>query len=484
MPTETKIVQFELSERQGEAWTTLCDDSTVEVLYGGAAGGGKSYLGCLWQITNRLNYPNTRGLIGRRVLQDLKKSTMNTFFTLLTQMGKVAGKDYFYNAQDQIIKWSNGSQTLFVDLDWKPSDPDFNRLGGFEVTDVFVDEATEISLKAFEILKSRIRWKLAEYHLKPKILLTCNPGWNWVRQRYIKDDEGNPILLKPYQKVIKALVTDNPDKAFVSIYQENLEQIDNEFDKQRLLFGNWDIVERTGAEFYSSFNRDVNVGEVHYNPDLALHVTFDFNVQPHMTCLVWQMEQKEGNMNAYQIDELCLSDPLNSTPAVCRELAEKYKGHRSGMFIYGDPAGASQDTRNERGQNDYTLIKTYLAIFRPEFRVANKAPSVVMRGNFINSIFQCKVQGVKVVISPQCTHTIADYFQVKKAQDGTKNKKRINDPVKKISYEPYGHCTDANDYYLCQVFAKEYMAFQTGGKPSRPSGAPAQYGGGGKLGRW
>ena len=42
-------------------------------LIGGGAGGGKTALGCYWQLKQRLKYPNTRGLIGRAVLKTLKE---------------------------------------------------------------------------------------------------------------------------------------------------------------------------------------------------------------------------------------------------------------------------------------------------------------------------------------------------------------------------------------------------------------------------
>ena len=67
--------------RQIEALNFLNTDSIVEqLLYGGAAGGGKTKFGCMWQIQRRLKYPGTRSLIGRAKLDNLKKTTLNTFF--------------------------------------------------------------------------------------------------------------------------------------------------------------------------------------------------------------------------------------------------------------------------------------------------------------------------------------------------------------------------------------------------------------------
>ena len=63
------------TKKHEDALHLLAVDSPVElVLYGGAAGSGKSFLGCAWQIWRRIKYPGTRGLIGRSKLDTLKKN--------------------------------------------------------------------------------------------------------------------------------------------------------------------------------------------------------------------------------------------------------------------------------------------------------------------------------------------------------------------------------------------------------------------------
>ena len=241
--------RIDLSQKQSDAWHYLEDDTTTEMLYGGGAGGGKSYLGCLWHIHRRIRYPETRGLIGRKELKSIKESTLVTYFKVCRILGYQAGRDYKYNANDMVITWANGSKTIFKDLDFIPSDENFERLGSTEYTDAFIDEAGEITLKAFDIVNSRLRWMLSDYGLIPKILLTCNPNNNWIKTKYIKDEKGNYICLKPYQRYVRALVTDNPDKEFSKLYIDQLGKLSSAYDIDRLLHGDWDAMPKTGGSF-------------------------------------------------------------------------------------------------------------------------------------------------------------------------------------------------------------------------------------------
>ena len=82
---------MELSIKQTIALDLLEDKSTNEILFGGGAGGGKTALGCYWQLKQRLKYPNTRGLIGRAVLKTLKETTLVSFFQVAKMQGEIKG---------------------------------------------------------------------------------------------------------------------------------------------------------------------------------------------------------------------------------------------------------------------------------------------------------------------------------------------------------------------------------------------------------
>src|ERR1700756_1860139 len=67
------------TSKQHEAWEILRDKQTSALFFGGGAGGGKSWLGCEWAITNTYFYPNSKGFIARKELKRLMLSTYITF---------------------------------------------------------------------------------------------------------------------------------------------------------------------------------------------------------------------------------------------------------------------------------------------------------------------------------------------------------------------------------------------------------------------
>jgi hypothetical protein len=219
--------------KQEHATFFLNDKVNTELLYGGAAGGGKSAFGCLWLISMCQKYAGTRWLMGRSKLKSLKETTLNSFFELTS---KLEINDQFdYNAQSNIIYWKNGSEILLKDLFLYPSDPNFDGLGSLELTGAFVDECNQITYKAWQIVKSRIRYKLNDYGLIPKLLGTCNPAKNWVYKEFYSPDKNG--ILKNYRKFIQALPKDNP--YLPDSYIQSLLQLDKN-SRERLYYGNWE----------------------------------------------------------------------------------------------------------------------------------------------------------------------------------------------------------------------------------------------------
>lgn len=228
-------VDVKFTDKQAEAWYKLTDSTTTEILFGGGAGSGKSYLGCLFVLYQCINYPGVKYLLGRSKLTDLKKTTLATLFDIISSWG-IKPELYTYNQQDNFIRFWNGSEIILKDLATYPTDPNFDSLGSLEITGAFIDEVGMISEKAKNVVASRIRYKLEQYGLIPKLFMSCNPTKGWVYNDFYKPYKNG--VLPGYKSFIPALVKDNP---YISkFYQQQLERLDEQ-SRQRLLFGSWEF---------------------------------------------------------------------------------------------------------------------------------------------------------------------------------------------------------------------------------------------------
>lgn len=249
----------------------------IEVLYGGGAGGGKSFIGCLWLLSMCTTYPGTRWLMGRSKLKTLKETTINTFFDVMALMKYPKHLWKYYDSSH--IEFKNGSQIILKDLFSYPSDRDFNSLGSLEITGAFIDEVAQITRRAKEVVRSRIRYKLDKYKLHPKMLLTCNPTKGWpLYDFYLPSTNGT---LREDKIFIQALLSDNPNAP--DSYRQTLEGLEDITLRNRLLHGNWEyenddngLIEPDAiADLFSNrFVDDMNTDETvkyYLTADIALH---------------------------------------------------------------------------------------------------------------------------------------------------------------------------------------------------------------------
>jgi len=260
---------MKLLPKQENAVYYLKDKTTTELVFGGAAGGAKSSLGCLWLIENSQSYPGTRWLMGRSKLKTLKETTLNTFFEMSTKLG--VNDEWNYNAMTGVIKWTNGSEIILKDLFFYPSDPNFDSLGSLEISGAFIDECNQINFKAWQVVKSRIRYKLTEYDLTPKILGTCNPSKNWVYKYFFRAKKTKDIA--PFRKFIQSLPKDNP--FLPDSYIESLSQLDD-ISRERLLNGNWEFDnDKSAIISYNAIMDYWNAKHIVAGPGDENHLTID-----------------------------------------------------------------------------------------------------------------------------------------------------------------------------------------------------------------
>ena len=331
-------MEIQYHAKQIDALNALSVDSNIrQLLYGGSAGSGKSFLGCDWQIKRRLKYAGTRGLIGRAELKKLRLSTMATFFELCASYGLAPGKHYNYNGQDHVIKWYNGSETILMDLADMPSDTEFQRFGSIEITDAFVDEAGEVSQKCIDILSSRMRYKLVDD--KPKILLTCNPHKGWLYSEFF-DAKRNGLIRKD-RDFIQALPTDNPHIS--PVYLESL-QLLPDIDRKRLLEGDWDYDETKDRlyeydDLLRCFREQQTKGDKYITADIA-------RMGDDRTVIVlWDGLHAEKFI-------VLKHKPINETVTICNQLIQTHNVKLSNVLVDEDGIGG--------GAVDYIRCKGFL----------------------------------------------------------------------------------------------------------------------------
>lgn len=213
-----------------------------------------------------------------------------------------------------------------------------------------------------------------------------------------------------------------------------------------------------GGLAYRSFIRAKHTSMLKYDPELSLHISFDFNRKPYVSMSILQINDKEIKC----IDIIAGRYPDNTTSAVCREFKRRYQHHNTGLFIYGDPSGKNEDTRSEEGHNDYSVIEMELSMYNPSMRVASKHPAIIPRVNFINDIFASNFNSLSIQIDNNCVELINDFLFQKENADGTKMKEKITKHGE--TYEKYGHFSDNFDYFMCEAFREDYEEHMSGPK--------------------
>jgi hypothetical protein len=426
--------------KQENAVYFLKDRITKEVLYGGAAGGGKSALGVLWLIEQCQTYPATRWLMGRSKLKTLKETTLNTFFELTSNLK--LSNSYNYNSQTGVITWTNGSEILLKDLYSYPADPNFDSLGSLEITGAFIDECNQISFKAWQIVTSRIRYKLNEYNLTPKILGTCNPAKNWTYSKFYLPTAAGSI--NETRKFIQSLPTDNPNLPLS--YLDSLLALD-ENSKQRLYYGNWEFDNDPARlidfdKIQNIFTNDfVDAGDMYISADIARYGS------DKMVILVW---------SGFRVIEIFTLDKssITETAEAIKSLMNKHRVPLSNVIADEDGVGGgvvdivrckgfvnnSKALKEENNNVEYQNLKTQCYYKLAELIQANKL--------FID----CNNADVQDIITKELEQVKRDKID----QDG---KLRIL-PKEKVK-ELIGHSPDYSDALAMRFYFDLKQTFFT-----------------------
>ena len=272
--------------------------SEQDVLYGGAAGGGKSYA-MLVDPLRFMHRPSHRALLLRRSMPELRE--------LIDKSRELYVKAFpgaKFREVEKVWKFPSGATLEFGYLD---RDADVYRYQGQAYSWIGIDELTQYPTEfPLQYLQSRLRTTDSE--IKTYIRCTANPGGvggHWVKKRYLDPNppntsfEGKDGLTR---KFIPARLDDNPYLSEDGRYEEMLSSLPPTQRKQ-LLEGNWNVSE--GAAF-TEF-------------DSEMHVIPPFKIPLH-----WM--RVKGVDYGYAAESACLwatIDPDDETLIIYKELYKK-----------------------------------------------------------------------------------------------------------------------------------------------------------------
>lgn len=252
--SQSAVLDLDLHDKQGIAFET---DAT-EVLYGGAAGGGKSHLMRVAAIVWCAAIPGLQVYLFRRIRDDLVKNHMEGpkgFRAMLA--GWVLCK--FVTIVDDEIRFWNGSKIYLCHC---KDEKDIYKYQGAEIHVLLIDELTHFTESMYRFLRNRLRMVGVTVpknmaHRFPRILAGANPGnigHLWVKATFVDGNETYDIRQMPpteggmKRQFIPALLEDNPSMGQDDPgYEQRLQGLGSDTLVQAMRYGNWDVVE--GAFF-------------------------------------------------------------------------------------------------------------------------------------------------------------------------------------------------------------------------------------------
>lgn len=217
------------------------------IAYGGARGGGKS-----WAVRKKaallgLNYPGIKILLLRRTYPELRE---NHILPLMAELKGIAS----YREMDKSFTFPNGSRLKFGYCD---NESDLLQYQGNEYDVIFIDEATQIPEKWFDVLKACVR---GANPFPKRIYLTCNPGGvghAWVKRLFIdrqfrRDENPDDYLFIPARVYDNAALLRQDAE-----YVKTLESLPAELRKA-WLEGDWNLF---AGQYFTEWKEEIHVVE-------------------------------------------------------------------------------------------------------------------------------------------------------------------------------------------------------------------------------
>lgn len=270
------------------------DASESEVLFGGAAGGGKSYGQMVDALLFALRYAGSKQLILRRTFAELDKSLIRTSLALFPR------EIYTFNSSSHVGKFRNGS---VLDFGYCAAEADVYQYQSAEYDVIRFDELTHFTEAQYVYLISRVR---GANSFPKQIKSSTNPGGighSWVKARFVDcaaagehfvgEDGMTRIFIPSLLDDNRFLAEGDPD------YKRRLLALPDR-ERRALLYGDWNIFE---GQYFTEFSSRNIVEPFEIPEGWRRFRTIDYGLD-RLACL-WVAISPDGQSYVYR--EYCES---------------------------------------------------------------------------------------------------------------------------------------------------------------------------------
>ena len=390
---------YKLLKAQREFLEIPHDYSLDVAVYQGGYGSGKTFAGSLLGILLALKFPGIRGLVGAQTYTLVRDTTLQTYFEHLDNFGFTEGKDYDWSSSLQKLTFKNGSEILFRHFD----EP--NKLKSLNLGFVEIEEMSDIPYDTFKMLLGRMRqkvkksWKDFTYrifgHTNPE---TCR---GWVYKTF-KENKS------PNYRLISAPTTQN-----IYLPKGFCDELKKVYDEQ---YYNIFVLAQNGEYNNGLVIKDFsdeNIKEITYQPEMDLHISCDFNVDP----MCWVFAHKTDD-KVFYFDEIAMEN--TTTAKACDEFYRRYPNHKGKIIVNGDASGDNRSCTSE--YTNYVIINKKLLQFGYDVEIQIKAfnPPIKNRIMAFNSKVRSANREVCLFVDKKCEKLLYNIYNLKYKEGSSK----------------------------------------------------------------
>lgn len=383
---------YKLLKSQREFLEIPHEYSLDVAVYQGGYGSGKTFSGSLLGILLALKFPGVRGLVGAQTYTLVRDTTLQTYFEHLENFGFVEGVDYEWSSSLQKLTFKNGSEILFRHFD----EP--NKLKSLNLGFVEIEEMSDIPYDTFKMLLSRMRQKVKKSWkgFRHRIFGHTNPEMQrgWVYKTFVENHT-------PNYRLITAPTTQN-----IYLPQGFCDELKKLYDEQYYnIFVLAQNAEYNNGLVIKDFT-DANVKDITYQPEMDLHISCDFNVDPMCWVLAHKTEDK-----VFYFDEIAMEN--TTTSKACEEFYRRYPNHKGKIIVNGDASGDNRSCTSE--YTNYVIIKKKLLQFGYDVDIQIKAfnPPIKNRIMAFNAKVHSAEGGVCLFVDKKCEKLLYNIYNLR-----------------------------------------------------------------------